>query len=211
MNSLKDIRNIIFDLGGVILNIDYQRTEDAFKELGMTHFGQEYSQKQQSNFFDQFETGQMDIPTFLETLRKQCPMAQSDYDVIAAWNAMLLDLPLRRLQLLQQLQIHFNTFLLSNTNELHEQAFNKTLQAQCGHTHFGFFFDRVYYSHRVGLRKPNKEVFELILEQNNLKPEQTLFLDDSLQHVDSARSLGLQVIHLHAGMSMEKDIFKAKQ
>src|SRR5690606_20726982 len=118
-----------------------------------------------------------------------------------AWNMMLLDLPLRRLQILQQLQLHYNLFLLSNTNEIHEAAFNRILQSQTGFPGFGVFFDKIYYSHHTGLRKPQREAFELILNDHRLMPENTLFIDDSPQHVEAAKSLGIQTIWLKQGMS----------
>jgi putative hydrolase of the HAD superfamily len=207
---LKNIRHIIFDLGGVILNIDYMRTERAFIELGMTDFGQQFSQLRQSAFFDDWETGKINQEQFLAGLRRRVLLTPSDQALIDAWNAMLLDIPLRRLQILQQLQLHFDTFLLSNTNEIHEAAFNKILKSQCGFSSLGVFFDKVYFSHHIGLRKPGKEIFELILQQNSLSPEKTLFIDDSFQHIETARSLGLQTIWMEEGMTMEHDVFKPK-
>jgi len=116
----------------------------------------------------------------------------------------------RRLQILQQLRLYYDLFLLSNTNEIHEAAFNQILMQEHGIPNIGVFFDRVYLSHRVGLRKPMREIFERVLEENNLKPEQTLFIDDSLQHIEGAKLLGIQTIYLEKGMTIEKDVFKAK-
>lgn len=207
---MKNVRHIIFDLGGVILNIDYSKTEQSFTDLGIKDFGTQFSQMQQNAFFDNWETGRIKRDQFIGELKNRIPVAASDQVIIDAWNAMLLDIPLRRLQILQQLQLHFDTFLLSNTNEIHEEAFNKTLKAQCGFNGMGVFFDKIYYSHHVGLRKPAKEIFELVLQQNNLSPERTLFIDDSMQHIEMARSLGLQTILMEKGMTMEEHIFKPK-
>jgi FMN phosphatase YigB (HAD superfamily) len=113
------------------------------------------------------------------------------------------------LQILQQLRLHYDLFLLSNTNEIHEETFNNILMQAHGIPTIGVFFDKVYYSHRVGLRKPMKEIFERVLAENMLKPEHTLFIDDSPQHIAVAKELGIQTIYLEKGMTIEDDVFKA--
>lgn len=209
--SFSNIRHIILDLGGVILNIDYKRTENAFVGLGITDFSERYSQLQQTDIFDQFETGKLDRVGFIQAINQTAGTTLADHQVINAWNAMLLDLPLRRLQILQQLQLHFDLFLLSNTNEIHEEAFNKTLKSLTGFESMAIFFDKIYYSHRVGLRKPDEQVFKLILEQNGLDAAKTLFVDDSPQHIATAKKLGIQTIYLEPGMTMEDHVFLPKQ
>lgn len=205
-----DIRHIILDFGGVILNIDYKKTEQAFISLGIKNFATIYSQLQQTELFNQFETGKINSDAFIQNLLKHCSNNVTQQQITDAWNAMLLDLPLRRLQILQQLQLHFDTFLLSNTNAIHEAAFNKILKEQCGFNSMGVFFDKVYYSHYVGLRKPDPKIFELILEQNNLNPERTLFVDDSPQHIETAKEIGIKTIFLEKNMTIEDHIFKSK-
>jgi len=205
---IKGIRHIIFDLGGVLLNIDYTATEKAFADLGIADFHTKFSQLSQTNFFDDWETGKISQDAFISGMREAAHgVPLSDSQILHAWNAMLLDFPLRRLQILQQLRIYYDLFLLSNTNETHEKAFNTTLKENHGIPSIGHFFDKVYYSHRVGLRKPGKEIFQRILDENNLKPEHTLFIDDSPQHIATAKSLGLQTIHLEKGMSIEEHVF----
>ena len=208
---MKQVRHIILDLGGVILNIDHKKTEEAFKALGISEFGQRYSQLQTTELFDRLETGHCTADEFVSELSSLCGPAISSEQIIAAWNAMLLDIPLRRLQILQQLQLHYDLFLLSNTNEIHEQAFNKLLQSVCGFNSLGVFFDKVYYSHRVGLRKPDAAIFKLILDQNGLDAAKTLFVDDSPQHIATANSLGIQTILLEPGMTIEDNIFLPKE
>jgi FMN phosphatase YigB (HAD superfamily) len=106
------------------------------------------------------------------------------------------------------LQLYYNLFLLSNTNEIHEEAFNGILMRTHGIPNIGVFFDKAYLSHRVGLRKPMKEIFERLMEESGLKPEETLFIDDSPQHVEGAKLLGIQTIYLEKGMTIEGDVFK---
>jgi putative hydrolase of the HAD superfamily len=209
--TFKNIRHIILDFGGVILNLDYKKTEQAFIDLGIADFASRYSQLKQTEIFDRLETGLANRADFIKELKAITGEAITDQQIIMAWNAMLLDIPLRRLQILQQLQLHFDMFLLSNTNEIHEEAFNEILRSQCGFKSMGVFFDKVYYSHRVGMRKPDKEIFQLILDQNSLNPEKTLFIDDSPQHIEGAKALGIQTIFLEPGMTIEDHIFKPKQ
>lgn len=204
------MRHIIFDLGGVLLNIDYQLTEQAFLALGIKNFPEMYSQLKQSTLFDDFEKGIVSPAEFVAVLRQTADIDLSTEDIINAWNAMLLDFPLRRLQILQQLRIYHDLVLLSNTNEIHEAAFNKIIEAERGVSNLGTFFDKVYLSHRIGMRKPDAEVFERILTECSFKPEHTLFIDDSPQHIEGAKKLGIQTIWLEQGMTIEKDIFKPR-
>lgn len=205
---IEGIRHIIFDLGGVILNIDYKLTEKAFVDAGITDFPALYSQLRQTDLFDKLEVGGMSGDEFVRELQKAGPAGITEAQVLAAWNAMLLDFPLRRLQILQQLRTYYDLFLLSNTNEIHEAAFNDILMRERGLPNLGVFFDKVYLSHRVGLRKPNKEIFQRVLDDNGLKPEHTLFIDDSPQHIAAAKELGIQTIFLEKGLTIEDDIFK---
>lgn len=205
---IKGIRHIIFDLGGVLLNIDYNLTAGAFAELGIGNFSELFSRLRQTDLFDRFEMGMIPREAFIEALIEASGRPVTPAQVAAAWNAMLLDFPLRRLQILQQLHLYYDLFLLSNTNEIHEAAFNDILMRSHGIPNIGVFFDKVYYSHRIGLRKPMKEIFMRVLEDSGLQPGHTLFIDDSPQHVEAAGQLGLQVIYLEPGMTIENDIFK---
>lgn len=203
------IKHIIFDLGGVLLNIDYNLTEKAFINAGITNFGELYAQLGQTALFDELETGKIGTDEFVAALQKIAGVALTRGQILQAWNAMLLDFPLRRLQLLQQLRLYYDLVLLSNTNEIHEEMFNSILMSDRGIPNIGVFFDKVYFSHRVGLRKPGKEVFERILEECSFKPEHTLFIDDSPQHIATAKELGIQTIYLEKGMTIEETVFKS--
>ena len=208
---MQGIKHIIFDLGGVLLNIDYTLTEKAFIGAGISNFPKLYSQLQQSDLFDRFEMGQMTREEFITGMQQAAITPITEKQIIDAWNAMLLDFPVRRLQLLQQLRLYYDLFLLSNTNEVHEDAFNEILMNTHGIPNIGVFFDKVYFSHRVGMRKPMKEIFLRVLNDNDLKPANTLFIDDSPQHIAEAKELGIQTIHLEKGMTIEEHIFKSKK
>jgi glucose-1-phosphatase len=206
---IQGIKHIIFDLGGVLLNLNYSLTENAFIDAGVKNFGQLYSQLQQSDIFDRWETGKMSRSEFISTMQQAADTPLTEAQVLHAWNAMLLDFPLRRLQILQQLRNYYDLFLLSNTNEIHEEVFNNTLMQQHGIPNIGVFFDKVYMSHRVGLRKPMPEIFLRVLEDNGLQAAQTLFIEDSPQHIEAAKKLGIQTIFITNGMTIEHDVFKS--
>lgn len=204
---ISGIKHIIFDLGGVLLNIDYTATERAFEELGIVDFKERYSQLAQNSFFDDWETGRIDEGAFIAGMQQAGGGLLSDTQILKAWNAMLLDFPLRRLQLLQQLRNRYDLILLSNTNAIHEAAFNKILMDAHGIPAIGHFFDKVYMSHRVGMRKPGAAIFQRILDENGFLPGNTLFIDDSPQHIETAKSLGIQTIYLEKGMTIEGNVF----
>lgn len=183
------IKNVIFDLGGVILNIDYQLTIKAFNNLGAANFQFAYSEHNQKTLFDNFEVGRIAPEDFRKKLKEQYNLNISDQEFDEAWNAMLLDIPIEKIEFIKNLRLQqdIKTFLLSNTNTIHFQAFH----SQHGHEVFSECFNKEYYSYQVGKRKPNPEAFLMILSENNLLPEQTLFLDDINQNVESARTVGL--------------------
>ena len=205
---IKGVKHIIFDLGGVLLNIDYNLTEQAFIELGVANFPEMYSQLKQTSLFDDFEIGKISKDDFVERLQQQAGVDLTKDSITSAWNAMLLDFPTRRLQILQQLRLYYDMVLLSNTNEIHEEAFNKILIDSHTIPNIGAFFDKVYLSHRIGMRKPNAEVFQRIIDECRFEPKHTLFIDDSPQHIEGAKELGIQTVWLEKEMTIEKDVFK---
>lgn len=206
---MQGIKHIIFDLGGVILNIDISRTARAFEAVGVEDFGKHYSQAHVSTLFNDLETGRVSEAEFVHKMKCVLPEGVTDEQVIGAWNAMLLDYPVARLQLLQQLRNQYDLFLLSNTNAIHLAAFNKILEKERGIPSLGAFFDKTYYSHLMGCRKPEAAAWQMVLDQNGLKPEHTLFIDDTLPNVEAARELGIRSIHLQAPATI-LDIFKPK-
>src|SRR5690606_25356061 len=160
-------------------------------ECGIENFQDCYSQLQQNSLFDNLETGKINQEEFVAAIQQMLPQPLEEQKILNAWNAMLLDMPLRRLQLLQQLRTYYDLVLLSNTNIIHEAAFNKII-FDAHQQHIASFFDKIYFSHRVGMRKPDKDIFEKILHENNFNPEHTLFIDDSPQHIETAKNIGIQ-------------------
>lgn len=193
-----DYPNIIFDFGGVILNLDYNLTIKAFKDLGVTDFEASYSQLNQTDIFDALERGEITPEEFRSSIRKALKTDISDVQIDHAWNAMLLDLPAERLQLLQQLGSDKRLALLSNTNAIHADFFEAEMKKQHGIANLDPFFEKVYYSFDVGMRKPETRIFELVLKERDFKAEETLFIDDSPQHIEGAKQVGLSTYHLRA-------------
>ena len=191
---MKKIKSIIFDLGAVLLNISYQKTIEEFDKLGIKNSSTFYSKKLQTNIFNLLETGEISESDFIKEIQKHCTEA-TNTQILYAWNAMLLDLPLHRVELLKQLKKDFNLYLLSNTNSIHITEFENKIGSK-QYKEFYQLFDKVYYSHKIGHRKPNAEAFQLIIEENNLIAEEILFIDDSPQHIEGAKKLGIKTYHL---------------
>jgi HAD superfamily hydrolase (TIGR01509 family) len=191
---MKKIKSIIFDLGAVLLNISYQKTIEEFDKLGIKNSSTFYSKKLQTNIFNLLETGEISESDFIKEIQKYCTES-TNTQILYAWNAMLLDLPLHRVELLKQLKKDFNLYLLSNTNSIHITEFENKIGSK-QYKEFYQLFDKVYYSHKIGHRKPNAEAFQLIIEENNLIAEEILFIDDSPQHIEGAKKLGIKTYHL---------------
>ncbi len=201
------IKNIIFDWGGVITNINYQATIDAFKKYGLDDFDKLYTKFNQSELFIQLETGKITAFAFRQELRKSIGIPVSDEEIDKAWSAMLLDTPADRLELLRQLKERYRTFLLSNTNSIHVEGYRRYLHAVTGISDFNELFEKVYYSHEAGYRKPGKEIFEYVLSDCSVKPVETLFVDDTCDNIETAESLGIKTLHINDGMDIA-DCFK---
>lgn len=201
--TANDSRAIIFDLGGVILNIDYQLTARAFQSLGIENFDALFSQAQQSHLFDKLETGNISPEGFRDEIRAITKQNWPDEEIDNAWNAMLLDLPEHRLNFLQRIGQQRPIFLLSNTNAIHYQAFSKYIRQSFGVPSLDSLFQKAYYSHEINRRKPDAETFEWVLEDAGLQPEATFFFDDSEQHLVSAKKLGIQAHHVPKGQEIE--------
>lgn len=198
---MNGIKNLIFDLGGVILNIDFALTEQAFEKLGLSGFSQYMTRFHITSFFKEYEVGRISDAEFIQELRVLLPQPVSDEAIITAWNALLLDFPAERIELLLNLKNHYRLFLLSNTNSLHFQAFQQQLHAQTGFL-MEDLFEKTYYSHACHLRKPDAAIYELVIKENNLLPAETLFMDDTETNFSGAQEVGLQVIHIKPGQSI---------
>ena len=190
--------HLLFDFGGVLIDIDYAATPAAMRRLSRAGSSIAFSQASQAELFDKFETGHLSPAEFRAGLRAAYTLEASDDELDAAWHAMLLGVPPDRLALVADLRRQgYQTALLSNTNALHIAEINRRLAGQYGFTHgIADVLDRVFYSQEVGLRKPGEEIFRYVLREMNWRPQDVLFIEDSPQHVATARRLGLRVLHL---------------
>lgn len=191
-----NVKNIIFDLGGIFIDLNYFQTEAAFKNLGFINFNDVYTFKKQELFFDEFDRGKIAAADFRKEIKKHLPVAVTDEQIDLAWNAMLIDIPEKRIKWLEKISKNYSTFLLSNTNTIHVHAFTEMLENKFGKNIFKDLFQKTYYSCEIGMRKPDAEIFEFVLKDSHLKKEETIFIDDSIQHVDGANRTGLRSFHL---------------
>jgi putative hydrolase of the HAD superfamily len=204
---MQNIKNIIFDLGGVILNLDIKRTENAFVSMGVTRLGDLFGLGHAASSFKDYETGKIDDRQFVQSIRELSGLSVSDETIIDGWNAMLMDFPPERIALLDELAKRYRIFLFSNTNALHLAALQRIYGDTFGNRKLDDHFEKAYYSHLLGMRKPATESYLRILRENGLKGSETLFIDDALINVEGANSAGLQGFHLKPGMTMMDIIF----
>lgn len=188
---MKDVELILFDLGGVLIDIDYQATEDSFVQLGVQDFQQQYTQFQQNQLFDLFETGQISAQHFINKLLPITRKVSSPNEVVHAWNRMIGEFPLEKIALLERLSKQQRIALLSNTNELHMVQVKRAWE-KASSLVFESLFEQVFLSHEIQRRKPDVSTFHWVCEELHVKPEKVLFIDDSPQHIDGANSAGLQ-------------------
>lgn len=199
------IEAIIFDFGGVVINIDYDATIQAFKDLGIDNFDELYSQAAQSDLFNSIETGKISPQHFINGLLQLLPSGTSPNAVAKAWNAMILDIPSDRIELLFSLKENYQIYLLSNTNSLHIDDAIRKWNDVSSET-IDKVFNHVYLSHEMGMRKPDLEIFETVCKEQNINPETTLFIDDSIQHIEGAKKAGLNTYYLSKGLNLQ-DVF----
>ncbi|UTW64013.1 HAD family phosphatase [bacterium SCSIO 12741] len=190
MPARSEIKNIIFDLGGVIINIDPGLTLEQFQKVYPGNFLDRFRQPDVQEILHGFETGKYDEANFIKELQKAFDFELEKEEFIRIWNLTLLDTPPERISLIQQLSNEFRVFLLSNTNPTHMEAYFAQM-AEDQELWFPDLFEKAYLSYNMGLRKPDPEIFKTVLKEQVLLPEETLFLDDTLEHIESAKSVGI--------------------
>lgn len=204
-NRTVAIKNIIFDYGKVIINLDFDLTRIAFEKEGVNNFNSMFTEFSHQPFFHLFDCGLISEEEFRMHLRTATGLNLTDSIIDSCWNAMLLDIPKTRMKYVEGLQTSYNTFLLSNTNSIHLKFISNYLQKEFGISDISEKFKKAYYSCQVGMRKPDEKIFQLVMEENNLLPEETLFIDDSAVNIETADKLGMHVILL-----MENEIIEDK-
>jgi len=192
---MEKIQNIIFDYGNVIFAIDFRIAQKALTELGIADIEDFFGHKGHNNLFDDLETGTITPAQFREGIRLHANNPSlTDEQIDAAWNSLLIGIAPETIETLLEAKKHYRTFLLSNTNQIHFDYFTGYLKKEFQVDNNDHLFEKTYYSHEMLLRKPNVEIFEQVLRENNLNPIETLFIDDSPQHLVGAKQAGMQTL-----------------
>lgn len=190
--AMPEIHNIIFDLGNVILNLDYSLTVKEFRKLGYHDFDIWFLKPEEKELLEKFEVGAISPDEFRKKIKKYFNSKISDLKIDSAWNAMLLNIPIERINFLKKLKKKYRLFLLSNTNEIHIHNYSNYLKNTFKVDNLLDIFEKEYYSHVIKMRKPNKEIFQYVLNDNNLRSANTLFVDDSVENILGAEQIGIQ-------------------
>ena len=197
------INAIIFDFGDIFINLEKEKSIEEFKKLGLNGPNEELIAKN-----DLFEKGQITELQFIESFQKFIPNASLE-EIIKAWNSIIGDFPLYRLEFLQMLSTRYRLFLLTNTDSIHIDRFEHKV-GMSFYTDFYRCFEKVYYSYEMGMRKPQPEIFTTILNKHDLSPKRTLFVDDKKENTDAAEALGIQVWNLQVGKEDVVNLFDQK-
>jgi putative hydrolase of the HAD superfamily len=197
------VKNVIFDFGGVLFEIDYDLPVKAFAGLGYGTFAEAYTQAAQNPIFDQLETGKIDNESFMQYLHDLVPLATRQ-QVDDAWNSILLHIMPTQVHFVRQVKdAGKRTFMLSNTNAIHVAEFERMIAEKMSFQEFRDAFEKIYYSNVIGIKKPYPDTYLKVCDWNELVPSATLFIDDSIQHVMGAEKAGLQTYHLRKGEQLD--------
>ena len=199
----KNIKNIVFDLGGVLVDLDFKNAINGLQQAGFANVKEQLQAFDQDGIFKKFELGEIDSDQFRTAIRENSTVTLTDEEVDTLWNSMLLEVPRKKLELILDLRSKYMVYLLSNTNAIHwdyvcKNAFN----------YRGFrvndYFEETFLSYEMHLAKPDKAIFEKVLHEANLLPEETLFIDDSEANCKAAEELGIHAHHYHIGEDLSK-------
>jgi len=201
-NGKTKIKNIIFDWGGVITDLHFELTKKAFKKMGLTLFDETVPHDPHNDLFLPFEIGRISPEEFHRRIKKSTVLPITDAMIDNAWNALLGELPLERWEILREASRFFNIYLLSNTNAIHKAYYYAKIKSEFGVEGFEPIFKKTYCSHEIGLRKPNDEIFLYVQKDADIIPNETMFIDDFLENIETARRLGFQTIHLKEPLTL---------
>ena len=192
---MQNIKNIIFDYGNVIFEIDFKKAQEALLQLGIADIETFFAHKSHNNIFNDFESAAITPAQFRDEIRKAANNpALKDEEIDAAWNSLLIGVPESVHETVLKVKDKYRTFLLSNNNEIHYNYIVDYLKREFEMEDNSSLFEKTYYSQHMFLRKPNVEIFEQVIRENNLNPEETLFIDDSPQHIEGAKKAGLNTL-----------------
>lgn len=202
MDKKNTITTLIFDFGGVLINLDLPQCIENIKKLGVESIESYLSNFGQKEFFLQFEKGEIGIAEFRNEIRKLSNKTVEDAEVDAAWCSFLVDIPDERLILLEKLRTKYKLLLLSNSNPLHVDVSAAKALEGTGRT-IRDYFDTCYFSYEMGLTKPDPAIFEALLADAGVVASECLFLDDGPKNIDIANSLGFQTHFVTQGENFD--------
>jgi len=186
------IKNILFDLGKVLLNFDNDNAKNYFKKFGVDDYDKHVIALHAQNIFNELETGELSAEEFINAIRQKLNDSVSTSDIQNAWNSILMDFRTESMKHLEKLKKQYDLYLLSNTNVLHHEEFNRILFNQLQVINLDSYFTKAYYSHQIGMRKPNRNIYDFVLNDAGINAADTLFIDDLPENVAAASSLGFQ-------------------
>jgi len=197
------IKTLLFDFGDVFLNLDKAATFRELNQLGLNDFSSEMIEQNQL-----YEMGKISSEDFVGFYANAIPKSDSEA-LVKAWNSILLDLPKHRLKFLQQLKAEnkYQLILLSNTNDLHISWVKENIVDS---TEFKACFDAFYLSHEINFRKPNADIYEFVLEKHQLQPNEVLFIDDTQENTEAAKSLGIHTWNIDPSQEDIVNLFSVK-
>jgi len=202
-----EIKNIIFDFGGVILDIDPQLTIDEFVKHGFSNFDKLMTPEFIDGIIGKFERGILTPEIFRTKLKAFLNIDITDQQLDDAWNSLLYDIPAERIEIIENVKNNYQIILLSNSNEIHYDLFVRDLQLRFGYREFDELFHKAYFSFDLHLLKPNPDIYEFVINQHGCIPEETLFIDDKIENLEAAKKLGLKIYQLEKPERV-RDIFK---
>jgi putative hydrolase of the HAD superfamily len=198
-------KQLIFDLGNVLYDIDFTKMYKAFDELGVPNFENHFTLNKSDQIFFDLEKGFINQEEFCNGFNALYKLTLSHHQIINAWNSLLVGYRKESIDWVKEHNGQFDTFLYSNTNQIHYDYFIPQFSREIG-GNFENLFKTPYYSHKMGQRKPDPASFQFILDKEGLKAEETIFIDDNEPNIIAAASVGLQVLYLKPGMRVEKDL-----
>jgi putative hydrolase of the HAD superfamily len=209
---MKNLKNIIFDYGNVIFEINFERTQSALLQLGITNVEAFFAHKNHNQLFDDFETNTISANEFRAGIRKAADNNDlTDQQIDDAWNSLLIGVSANNHDVLLEMKTKYRTFLLSNNNEIHYNWIIKHINENYNIDNYNDYFEKAYFSHLMNMRKPNVNIFEHVILENNLNPAETLFIDDSPQHIEGAKKAGLHTLLMNFHPEKLADFLKFHQ
>ncbi len=200
------IKNIIFDYGGVILNINANLIGESIARAGVQNVPAVHVKIIEKDLYHRIERGEIEPQEFYLELRKIFGIRISDERIKEAWNAMVLDMPPERIRLLEKVRKNYRIFMLSNTNAIHYEKYREELEKKFGYRHFNEIFEKAYFSHLIRSRKPEAPIFEHLIQDANILPGESIFIDDVFENIEAAEQSGLVGLHLREGIEVT-DLF----